>query len=47
MASEINSADEFRQLVHREQQSVLKDISYGKIASAIYQQGDLKERCSC
>lgn len=45
MASEINSADEFRQLVHREQQSVLKDISYGKIASSIYQQGDLKEIC--
>ena len=45
MTTEINSADEFRQLVHREQQTVLKDISQAKIVNAIYEKGDVKDIC--
>lgn len=45
MASEINSANAFRELVHREQQTVLKDMSLSKIGDAIFASGDLKDIC--
>jgi DNA-binding CsgD family transcriptional regulator len=45
MTSEINSANEFRQLVSREQDHVLKDIGFGRISNTIYQDGRLQEIC--
>ena len=45
MTSEINSANEFRILVNREQNHVLKDIGYKRISNTIYKDGRLQEIC--
>lgn len=42
MTSEINSANEFRQLINRDQQHALKAVSYGRIANTIYTDGGLE-----
>jgi DNA-binding CsgD family transcriptional regulator len=45
MTSETNSANAFRDLVHREQQTVLKDLSLSKISDVIFSSGDLQAIC--
>lgn len=40
MEKDKSSADEFRQLVQQAQQTVLKEMSYAKIAHAIFEQGN-------
>ena len=45
MTENIESANTFRELVHREQQTVIKNLSLGRIVNAIFSKGDLQEIC--
>ena len=37
-----HSANEFRQMVRREQQTILKELCFTKITTTIYEKGDLQ-----